>query len=72
MSCNTLKGYNVRDDTKPVLNHNTVTSDASDDSENPGYDSVMSCDGCDIRLENADILSNLESKFSHLQPIQKS
>ena len=28
----------------------------------------MNCHECDIRLENADILSNLESKVSHLEP----
>ncbi len=32
----------------------------------------MNCDACDIRLENADILSNLESKVSHLEPSQQS
>ena len=68
---NILKGY-VTDDTKPVLNQNTVTSDTCDDNENPGDDFVMNCDGCDIRLENADILSNLESKVSHLEPSQQS
>ncbi len=69
---NMLKGYHVRDDTKPVLNQNTVTSETCDDNENPGDDFVMNCDGCDIRLENADIPSNLESKVSHLEPSQQS
>ena len=68
---NMLKGYHVRDDTKPVLIQNTVTSDKCDDTENPGDDFVMNCDGCDIRLEKADILSNLESKVSHLDPSQQ-
>ncbi len=31
----------------------------------------MNCHECDIRLENADILSNLESKVSHLEPSQQ-
>ena len=62
---NMLKGYHVRDDTKPELNQNI------DETENPGDDFVMNCDGCDIRLENADILSNLESKVSHLEPSQQ-
>ncbi len=67
---NMLKCYHVRDDTKPVLNQNNVTSDTCDETENPGDDFVMNCDGCDIRLENADILSNLETKVSHLEPQQ--
>ncbi len=29
----------------------------------------MACDGCDIRLENADMLSNLESKVSHVETV---
>ncbi len=66
-----LKGYHVRDDTKPVLNQNTVTSDTCGESENPGDDFVMNCDGSDIRLENADILSNIESKVSHIEPSQQ-
>ncbi len=62
---NMLKGYHVRDgDTKPVLSQNTVTNDTCDESENPGDDFVMDCSGCGIRLENADILSNLEAKVS--------
>ncbi len=68
---NMLKRYHVRDDTKPVLNQNTITSDTSDDNENPGDDFVMNCDGYDIRLENADILSNLESKVSHFETSQQ-
>ncbi len=36
-----------------------------------GDDFVMNCNGCAIRLENADILSNLESKVSHLKPSQQ-
>ncbi len=68
-----LKGCHVRvDDTKPVLSQNTLTSDTCDERENPGHDFVMNCDGCDIRLENADILSNLESKVSHLESSQQS
>ena len=66
---NMLKGYHVRDDTRPVFN--TVTNDTCDDNENSGDDFVMNCDGCDIKLENADILSNLESKVSHLEPSQQ-
>ena len=62
---NMLKGYHVRDNTKPVLNQNIFTSDTC------GDDFVMNCYGCDIRLENADILSNLESEVSHLQPSQQ-
>ncbi len=31
----------------------------------------MKCDGFYIRLKNADILSNLESKVSHLEPSQQ-
>ena len=69
---NMLKGYHVRDDTKPVLNQNTVTSDTCDETENPGDDIVMNCDGCDIILENADILSNFKSMVSHLDPSQQS
>ena len=68
---NMVKGYHVRDDTKPVLNQNTVTSDTCDETENPGDDFVMNCDGCDIRLKNADILSSLESKVSHIEPSQQ-
>ena len=30
---NMLKGYHVRDDTKPVLNQNTVTRDTGDEAE---------------------------------------
>ncbi len=52
---NMLKGYHVRDDTKPVFNHNFI----------------INCDGCDIRLENADIPSNLGSKVLHLEPGQQ-
>ncbi len=52
---NMLKGCHVRDDTKPVLSQNTLSSDTCDKSENPGDDFVMNCDGCDLRLENADI-----------------
>ena len=66
-----LEGYHVRDDTKPVLNQNTVTNDTCNDSENSGDDFVMNCDGCDIKLENADILSHLESKVSHLESSQQ-
>ena len=66
-----MKGYHVRDDTKPVLNQNTITSDTCGYNENPGDDFVMNCGGCDIRLENADILSNLESKVSHLETSQQ-
>ena len=69
---NMLKDYHVGDDTKPVLNHNTVTNDTCDETVNPGDDFVMNCYSCDIRVENADILSNLESKVSHLEPIQQS
>ncbi len=50
---------------------NTITSDTCDGNKNPGDDFHMNCDGCDIRLENADILSNLESKVSHLEPSQQ-
>ncbi len=39
---------------------------------NPGDDFVMDNDGCDMRMENADTLSNLESKVSHLEPSQQS
>ncbi len=59
---NWLQGYHVRDNTKPVLNQNTVTRDTCDENENPGDNFVMNCDGCDdTRLENADIMSNLET-----------
>ncbi len=69
---NMLKVYHVRDDdTKPLLNQNTVTSDTCDGNANPGDDVVMTCDICDIRLENSDILSNVESKVSHLGPSQQ-
>ena len=68
---NMLKGYHVRDDTKPVLNQNYVTSDTCDETVNPGDDFVMKCDGCDIRLKNADIQSNFEFKVSHLEPSQQ-
>ncbi len=68
-----LRGYNAADDdTKPVLNQNTVTSDTCDDSDNPGEDFVINGHGCNLRLENADMLSNLESKVSHLESSQQS
>ncbi len=47
---NMLKGYHVRDNTKPVLNQNTVASDVCDENENPSNDFFMNCDGCDIRV----------------------
>ncbi len=37
---------------------------------NSGDDFVVDSGCCDIRLEIADILSNLESKVSHLEPSQ--
>ncbi len=67
-----LKDYQVRDDTKPVLNQNIVTSDAYDDNENPRDHFVLNYIGCDIRLETADGLSNLEPKVSHLEPSQQN
>ena len=50
---NMLNDYHVRDNRKPVLNKKTVTNDICHETENPGDDFVMNCDGCDIRLENA-------------------
>ncbi len=35
---NMLKRYHVRDNTKLILNQNTVTSDVCDENENPGND----------------------------------
>ena len=57
---------------KSKLNQNTVTSDTCHGTENPGDDFVINCDGCDIRLENADILSTIESKVSQVEPSQQS
>ncbi len=54
-----------------MSNQNTVTSDTCDDNVNPGEDIVMNCNGCDIRLGNADTLSPLKSKVSHLEPSQQ-
>ncbi len=68
---NMLKSYHVRDDdSSPVLARITVTSDTCDESENPGDDFMVDCGAFDIRLENAGILDNLESK-SHLEPSQQ-
>ncbi len=54
-----------------TLVHCHLLSLSCDDNEKPGDDFVLNCDGCEIRLENADILSNLESKVSHLEPSQQ-
>ncbi len=63
---NMLINYHVRVDTNTLLNQNNVTSVTCDDNESPGDDFAMNCDGCDIRLEKADIVSNLESKVFRL------
>ena len=67
-----LKCYHDRyDDTNPVNNLFTTTIDASGECETPGDYFVIDGGGCDIKLKNADILSNLESKVSHLEPSQQ-
>ena len=51
------------------LNQNAVTSD---DCENRCDDFLIDSGSCDIRLENADNLRNLECKVSHLAPSQQN
>ncbi len=45
-------------------------SDTCDESENPDDEFMIKCCSCDIALENAEMLSKLESKVSHLDPSQ--
>ncbi len=54
-----------------MLSQRTVTGDTYDKNENPGDDFVIGSAGCNIGSENADILSNLESKVSHIEPSQR-
>ncbi len=70
---NMPKGYFERDgDSKPVMSQYIVTDDAQDKCVNPGDDFVINSGCCDIIVENADILSNLESKVSHLVRSQQN
>ncbi len=68
MSCEHVERLSCERRNKACIEPKHITSD---DNENPGDNFVMNCDGCDIRLEDADILSNLESKVSHLEPSQQ-
>ncbi len=48
------------------MSQNIGTDDISDESEYPVDDFVIDSGGCGIGLDNADILSNLESKVSRV------
>ncbi len=51
---------------------NAVTSDTSDERESPCDDFLIDSGGCNIRLGNVNILSNLESNVSHLEPSKQN
>lgn len=62
-----LNDYCHRYDTNRVLSQNIATDDTSDEHEKPYNDCGIDSFGLDIRLDNTDILSNLEFKVSYLE-----
>lgn len=66
---NMIKEYIERDNIEPVM-VNTVKLESDEDQSPPDTDKVDSC--CTAKLNNSDVLANLDKKLEHLSQPQRS